>query len=243
MEAQLVNTALYSLLAGSATVAGIALLVTRRQWAERNSIFFISFSAGVVLAVAFTQLLPVAMENNELSLDITLFTLVAFYILEHTIGLHTCKEGDCDVHTMGVVAYTGIAFHSLMDGIVIGVGFETDFRLGVAATLGVLLHEIPEGITITALLLRSGYSTKATVLMGLLVALATPVGAIGSYVFVKGLSASSAGILLALGAGSFIYVGASDLIPETHKNCNYANILLVLGGAVLVYLIAYITGG
>jgi ZIP family zinc transporter/zinc and cadmium transporter len=51
------------------------------------------------------------------------------------------------------------------------------------------------------------------------------------------------GLLLALGAGSFIYVGASDLLPETHKNFNRANIVLVLLGVILVYIVARIFGG
>jgi zinc transporter ZupT len=58
---------------------------------------------------------------------------------------------------MGIPAFIGIAFHSLLDGVIIGVGFEVNFKIGIAATLGVLLHEIPEGITITALLLHSGF--------------------------------------------------------------------------------------
>lgn len=243
MDPQFVNTLVYGSLAGIATLSGIYMLLSRKEWAMKNSVLFVSFSAGVVLAVAFTHLLPEALEKNSRTLEVVLLTLIAFYIFEHTIAIHTCKEGDCDVHTMGVPAFVGIAFHSLLDGIVIGVGFEVDFKVGLAATLGVLLHEIPEGITITALLMRAGFERKKTLLMGWVVALATPLGAVGSYLFVKDMAASTIGLLLALGAGSFIYVGASDLLPETHKNFRGANILLVLGGVVLVYIIANIFGG
>jgi ZIP family zinc transporter/zinc and cadmium transporter len=243
METQLLNTAIYGTLAGLATVSGIYMLLSHERWALKNSVMFVSFSAGVVLAVAFTLLLPEALEVNTSALAVVLFTLVAFYILEHTLAIHTCKEGECDIHTMGIPAFIGIAFHSLLDGVVIGVGFEVGFKIGIVATLGVLLHEIPEGITITALLLHSGFERKKTVLMGWAVALATPVGALGSYLFIRDMADSTRGLLLALGAGSFIYVGASDLLPETHKNFSRANILLVLSGVVLVYIIAYLFGG
>jgi ZIP family zinc transporter/zinc and cadmium transporter len=219
------------------------MLLSREEWALKNSVLFVSFSGGVVLAVAFTHLLPEALETNSRSLAVVLFTLIAFYIFEHTIAIHTCKEGECDIHTMGLPAFIGVAFHSLLDGVIIGVGFEVSFEMGIFTTLGVLLHEIPEGITITALLLHSGFKRNRTLLMGWIVALATPLGAIGSYLFIKEMADSTRGLLLALGAGSFIYVGASDLLPETHKNFNRANIVLVLLGVVLVYIVAHLFGG
>jgi ZIP family zinc transporter/zinc and cadmium transporter len=224
-------------------VAGIYMLLAREEWALKNSVLFVSFSAGVVLAVAFTHLIPEALETNARTLEVVLVTLIAFYVFEHTIAIHTCKEGECDVHTMGMPAFAGIAFHSLLDGIVIGAGFEVGFKIGLATTLGVLLHEIPEGITITALLLHSGFERKKTLFMGWVVALATPLGAVGSYLLVKDMAESTVGLLLALGAGSFIYVGASDLLPETHRNISRTNIFLVLAGVVLVYIVAHLFGG
>jgi ZIP family zinc transporter/zinc and cadmium transporter len=243
MDTQLLNSAVFGALAGLATIAGVYTLLSRHEWALKNSVYFVSFSAGVVLAVAFINLLPEALEVNSHSLAVVLFTLIAFYIFEHTIAIHTCKEGECDIHTMGIPAFTGIAFHSLLDGVVIGVGFEVDFTIGIAATLGVLLHEIPEGITITALLIHSGFERKKTLVMGWTVALATPLGAVGAYLFIGDMADSTLGLLLAFGAGSFIYVGASDLLPETHKNFNRGNIVLVLLGVVLVYIVAHVFGG
>ncbi len=243
MDTQLLNTALYGAFAGLATLGGIYMLLSRERWAKRNTVYFISFSAGALLAVAFIHLLPEALAAYGRSLTVVLFTLLAFYVFEHAIGIHTCREGECDVHTMGTAAFLGIAVHSLLDGMVIGVGFEAGFKVGFAATLGVLLHEIPEGITITALLLHSGFTRRRTLVMGWIVALATPAGALGAYLFMAGAPDSTVGFLLALGAGSFIYVGASDLLPETHRKFSPVNILLVLSGVVLVYLIACIAGG
>ncbi len=144
---------------------------------------------------------------------------------------------------MGIPSYIGITLHSLLDGVVIGVGFEADFSIGIAATLAILLHKLPVGITVSSLLLYSGFSRSRTILMGWVVAMSTVVGALGAYFFVRDLSETAVGMLLAFSAGSFIYVGASDLLPETHKNFNRANIGLVLVGVFLVYLLASLTGG
>ena len=246
MENQFLNTIFYGTVAGAASLAGIYLLLAREAWAKRNTVYFISFSAGVVLAVAFTHLLPEALSkgvSNEWILSVVLFTLVAFYILEHAFAIHTCKEGDCEVHNMGTAAFVGILVHSLLDGVVIGTGFEVSSEVGMAAAFAVLLHEVPEGITITALLLHSGYSKRKTLAMGWAVALATPVGAVASFFLIRGASPEVVALLLALGAGTFIYVGASDLLPETHKKFSIANILLVLSGVILVYIIRYTIGG
>ncbi len=242
MEGQFLNTALYSLLAGFATVLGIYMVLYKEEWALRNSVFFISFSAGVVLTVAFLDLMPEAIKVNQSALAIMLGTLIAFYILEHMLVIHSCKEGACEVHPMGMLAFVGLSFHSLLDGIVIGAGFEAAFSIGVAAAMGVLLHEIPEGISITSVLLHAGYRRGRAVLMGWIVAMATPLGALIAYLFVRKVGESTLGFFLAVAAGSFTYIGASDLLPETHKNFRISNIVLVLSGVVLVYTIGLFLG-
>ncbi len=243
MDAQLFNTLLYSLIAGLATLAGVYLLFLKEGWAENHAIYFLSFSAGTILTVAFTHMLPEALALNTSSLAIALFTIIGFYIVEHTIAIHTCVEDHCVRHHMGFPAFVGISLHSLIDGIVIGVGFEADFSIGLIAALAVLLHKLPVGITVTALLTHAGFSKSKTVALGWVVAAATAVGAVGSYLFVRDVSKESLGMLLAFSAGSFIYIGASDLLPETHKNISKANILLVLVGVVLVYIVSYLMTG
>ena len=218
-------------------------MLSKEQWALKNTVLFLSFSAGVILAVVFTHILPEALDLYPQSLHITLFTIIAFYIFEHTIGIHTCREGESDVHSIGVLAFTGITLHSLVDGVVIGIGFEADLKIGLAATVAVLLHKLPVGISVTAIFLHSGFSRKKTVVRAWIVALATPVGALVSFFMVQSVDEGLLGLLLAFSAGSLIYVGASDLLPETHKSFKKSNILLVLIGVGLVYFVSYLVGG
>lgn len=244
MTGQFGNTLLYSLIAGGATFAGVYMIFFREAWARRNSVLFLGFSAGVILAVVFTHILPEAIEMTEHALTVTLFTLIGFFILEHTILIHTCQEdGSCEVHSLGMPSYIGITFHSLIDGVIIGIGFEVDYSLGIMATIAILLHKLPVGITISSLLLHAGYSKKQTIILGSTVAAATVVGAVGAYAFMGSMSEGAVGVMLAFSAGTFIYIGASDLIPETHKNFGKANIPLVLAGVILVYIVAVLMGG
>ncbi len=239
----MIYTLVSSSLSAIAVIIGIYLVLSREEWALRNTVLFLSFSAGVILAVVFTHILPEGLELYPSSLNVVLFTIIAFYILEHTIGIHTCREGECDVHNIGILAFAGITIHSLIDGIVIGIGFEADLKIGLASTLAVLLHKLPVGISVTAIFLHSGFERKKTVVRAWIVALATPVGALISYFFVQSVEEGLLGLLLAFSAGALIYVGASDLLPETHKNFKRSNILLVLIGVSLVYFVSYLVGG
>ena len=246
MESQILNTIFYSFIAGLATLVGVYMVFAKEKWASRNTIFFLSFSAGVILATAFTHILPEAIELNKgHALTVVLFTLIGYYIFEHLIAIHTCRErgDDCEVHSMGLPAFVAIGFHSLLDGVVIGVGFEADIKVGIASAVAILLHRLPVGITVASLLMHSGFSKTKVLLMGWVVAVAAGVGALGAYFFVRDVSISTLGLLLAFSAGSFIYIGASDLLPETHKKMSRFNILLVLVGVILVYIVSHMTGG
>lgn len=246
MESQVANTIVYSLIAAAAVVIGIYTVLANEKWALRNSTYFISFSAGVILAVAFMHIMPEALEmSGNLIFTVVLFTLIAFYVFEHALAIHTCREDECEVtvHTMGTLAFAGIFIHSLLDGVIIGIGFEADFSVGIAATAAILLHKLPIGITITAIFLHSGFSRGKTVTMAWLVALATPIGALLALYFLRGVSVYTLGLLLAFSTGSLIYVGASDMLPETHKNLGKSNIVFVLLGVGLVYITTHFVGG
>lgn len=239
----LAQVIIYGLIAGVATIAGAYLVLAREAWARKNSIYLISFSAGVLLAVAIGHLVPEAEGLNNSALIWFLASFIFFYIVEHGIILHSCREGgDCVVHPIDRIALLGMGLHSLLDGIVIGVGFEISFELGVIATLSVLIHKLPDGISMISILLHSEYQRAKAVLYSYLVALATPVGAILSFVFFKDLSVTILGALLAIAAGSFLYVAAADLIPEIHKKSKIINIVLLILGALLPFVLKYFMG-
>ena len=77
-------------------------------------------------------------------------------------------------------------------------------------------------------------------LLSSIVAIATPIGALFSLFFIQNLSENIIGILLGLAAGTFIYVAASDLIPQTHGNQNFRTLISFLVGAILIILLSLI---
>lgn len=215
---------------------GLACVIFFSKQVQKYSFGIVSFAAGVLLATSFLHLAPESYEIiGEKAFFWTVVGFAIFYVLESIIGYHVCRENeDCDYHTMGPVAGMGIFFHSLIDGIAIAIGFEVSSTLGLVTTMAVMLHEFPEGIFTLSILLHSGLKKKKAIVGTLLVALATPFGALLTILFAPNLSVETLGILLALASGSFLYIGASDLVPESHKARSLSSAIFVMLGIILM---------
>lgn len=206
----------YSTVAGSATLIGLGLVLYAKKLVTKYSFAVVSMAAGVLMGTAFIHLIP---ESLELGADYIwiLAGFGAFYIIESIVGFHACLEGEEHNHALGPVAGIGTFFHSLLDGVAIGIGFEVSPQIGLITALAVLLHELPEGIFTLSILMHAKMPLKKAVFWTTIVALATPFGTILTFLLLPNLPEEVLGILLAIAAGSFIYIGASDLVPESHK--------------------------
>ena len=242
MATQFFNTVLYGSIAGIATIIGILIVLYANKFTKKYSIYLVSFSAGILITFGLINLIPQSLRLYKDSLWIVLFGILLFYLIEHFIMLHPFHEPSQRMHAVGKTAALGLGFHSLIDGIVIGAGFEISQQIGLISTLAVIAHEFPEGVTSMAVLLHVKFKKSLALFYSFLVALATPVGAILTYYLINDINKEILGALLALAAGSFIYVGASDLIPETHENYNRMNALYLVIGVLFVIIISLIFG-
>jgi len=236
------STIFYSTIAGLSTIFGIIMVILKERWVLKHSHYVNSFAAGLILGIAFFHLFPESLELSENALLFIFIGFLLFYLLENVMVLHSgseihFKEKGNPQHAKGMVMFSGLFFHSLLDGIIIGVGFEIDPKVGLLTSLGVILHELPEGVTTFSILIAS-IKRKTALKLSVAVALATPVGALISLAFVGGLSEGIVGLLLAMAGGSFLYIGASDLIPETHEEKGFQNAGFLLLGVLLLYLLS-----
>jgi zinc and cadmium transporter len=237
--------------AGAATFAGMFLVLARENWSRRYSAVLVSFSAGVLLGVGFFHILPESMELTARAPLFIVLAFILFYFFEHHLLIHAGHEeqhhinleiddchGDCCLrpHPMGWVAFLGMGLHSLIDGVIIGTGYEVGQDLGLLAALGVIAHEVPEGIAMLAILLHYGWARSKAIQLTSFVALATPFAAILTYAAISSLSRPLLGDLLAAAGGSFIYIAASDLIPESHRSRGLSATLALIGGILLAWL-------
>ncbi|MFH1591865.1 MAG: ZIP family metal transporter [Candidatus Woesearchaeota archaeon] len=236
------NVLLLSLIAGLATVLGVFLVKSNEKFTKKYSIVFISLAVGVLLGASFFELIPQSLELLDSALIFILIGFLIFYLLENLIVVHICKESDCKKHRIGTMAIIGIGFHSLIDGIIIAVGFEVSFALGIAAAIAVIAHEFPEGIITYSTLIHAKFSKNKSFLYSILVAIATPIGAILAFPFIKNLTEPFLGGLLAIAAGTFLYIASSDLIPETHEKFSKLNALSVIIGVLILFFIERFIG-
>lgn len=238
------NVLIFGTLAGLATFVGIYLVVKKEKWVRENLIYLLSFSAGILLSFSLIHLLPEAVAENKAGYLWAMGSFFVFYAIEHILGIHQCEEDkECKQHeTFTLVSWIGLLIHSLIDGVVIGAGFEVSQSLGILSTLAVLLHELPEGISTMSVMLYGGNTIKKAVTRSFWVAIATPLGALGTYFLLRNIDTGFLGILLAIAAGSFLYVAASDLIPEIHKKSKWGNILLTLFGVLVPIVIKRLLG-
>jgi len=240
----------YGCLAGIATLLGIYLMRKKQEWAIKRSHYVNSFAAGLILAIAFFHLIPEAVELSEIAAPVIFLGFFLFYMMENFLVIHSGSElhyhpsDPCLSHTSsvtGVMAFSGLVLHSLIDGIVIFVGFKTSPELGLLAAFAVISHEVPEGITSFALI-NETMPEKAS-LLSAIVAIATPIGTLFSLLFIGGIDEETIGVLLALAAGTFIYVAASDLIPQTHGTQNMRTMAAFLVGATIILLLSLLEIG
>jgi ZIP family zinc transporter/zinc and cadmium transporter len=240
MLENLFTVLLYSAVAGLVALLAAQLVILNRKISDKKMIYLISFSAGILFALAFIHLLPEAMYLNPgHALYAVIGAFVAFYLLEQQIMMHSCSEGKCSHHHIdkgkGLVGLWGIMLHSFIDGALIGIGFEVSITLGMVTSLAVLVHKVPDGFSVSTIMIHSGFSRNKALKGSALVAAATPIGAILAYFLLQDVSNEIVGLALGLSAGTFLYISASDLIPETHRNVNWLNgAFVILGIAVII---------
>lgn len=231
---------IYSTIAGCATLFGLFMVVFAKKFVKKFSFAVVSLASGVLLGTAFFHLIPESSEIVDGAVyNWVLAGFVIFFVIEVLVGFHACKEDEDDDHThvLGPVASIGIFFHSLLDGVAIAIGYEISPALGLVTAIAVMIHELPEGIFTLSILMHSKMPMKKAVIWTVLVAIATPVGTILTLILAPNLSEYTLGILLSIAAGSFIYIAASDLIPESHKSRSLATGSLMIVGLGLMFLL------
>jgi ZIP family zinc transporter len=208
----------------------------------------LGFAAGAVLGVAFFDLLPEAIEILEATefflppLTLVAIAFFAYLILDRLFFPH-CHGGEHCGNAMhrGRFAAGGLSFHSFLDGAAVGVAFQASPALGLVVALAVLAHSFSDGINTVGMIARYGGSRAESFKWLTLNALAPVVGILLTYFVV--IQESAIGPLLAIFAGFFLYLGAADLLPESHhSHPTRWTTVATIAGVILVYLVVLAFG-
>lgn len=193
--------------------------------------FFFAFSAGTLLAISFVDLLPEALDASDGDLHlraIVLYTILASFVLFHLLERyvlvhhHHAHEDEDETahahdhaHAEGGLGATGLVVHSLLDGVAIGAAFQASASIGIVVALAVIAHDFADGVN-TVTLTRRVSSSRARAGWFLLADAVAPVVGAASTLLLR-VPLAWLAIALAFFVGHFLYIGASDLIPEMHR--------------------------
>jgi zinc transporter ZupT len=212
--------------------------------------YIISFTAGVLVAVVVFDIIPEIFEltsTSQLSITPALIALVvgfmAIHLLEKVAVLHHVHEDEYAEHKhpmVGMVSALGLAFHSFLDGIGIGLGFQISFNVGILITIAVLAHDFCDGLNTVSLMLVNKNTNKKAFVLLMVDALAPVLGVIVT----RFINISDNLIILYLGffGGFLLYIGAADLLPEAHsKSSSYKLIGLTALGIIAIFIVTRFT--
>jgi len=227
-----------------ATLAGGLLALRLRDQLH----LVLGFSAGAVLAVAFFDLLPEAVTLSHARafdvLSVAALGFFAYTVLDRLILLHSHRHGRGDGEANAARGWAGAASlsaHSLMDGIAIGIAFQASTHVGIVVAVAVLAHDCSDGMNTVGLVLKNA-GTRGQAFGWLLMDAMAPVLGAGLTLLVH-LPVQALALLLALFGGFFLYIGASDLLPESfHAHPKTLTTVATLCGAAVLYLAVRLAG-
>ncbi|MEK7641722.1 MAG: ZIP family metal transporter [Patescibacteria group bacterium] len=238
-------TIFISILASLAAFAGGLIALRFRDKLH----IILGLSAGAVIGAALFDLIPEAIELGSAVFhpeELTAFTAVGFLtylILDRVFSFHAhghSDEQDTD-HTpvRGSLGAASFCLHSLIDGIAIGLAFQASAAVGLIVGIAVLAHRFSDGINTVGVILKHRGNDRRAWAWLTAVAAAPIVGTVSTFAF--SVADHTLAVILAVFAGFFLYIGASDLIPEGHHSHSKAlTTVMTILGAVLLYLIVHL---
>jgi len=202
----------------------VALIGIFTLWlSERffRSLLFVlvAFSAGALLSGALFHLVAEALEGEMPPFNVFLMVIIgfsAFFLMEKFLYWRHCHNGQCTIHPFTYLILFGDSIHNFIDGLVIAASFVTSAKAGVLSTLIIISHEVPQELGDYAVLIYGGMRRKRALGYNFISQLTCVVGGVVGWLASSQIPSFRLS-LLPLAAGGFIYIAASDLIPELHK--------------------------
>lgn len=223
--------------AALATFLGGTFALIRKDTAH----LIVGFSAGAVIGVAFFDLLPEAFSlGGRLASMVVAIGFLAYLILDRTIGMCGHDHGHDHDHTRrSLLRVVSLCVHSFLDGLAIGFSFQVSAAVGSVVAVAVLAHDFSDGINTVGAMLKEGGAERA--FRWLVLDALAPILGILATLFVS-IPLPTLGIVLAIFAGFFLYIGASDLIPESYHAhpTRWTTAMTILGVAVMYAIIAVV---
>ncbi len=198
-----------------------------------------AFASGILLAVSLVGLLPEAVhELEETAFPWLLGAFLATYLFEYFVfELHHHEDDDHDhQHSSVLLVILGDTIHNFIDGATIAAAYLAGPALGITTAISTFLHEVPHEMADFGVMLQAGWKKRKIILVNIWSALSSFVGA--WLVWLVASELAIIGQLLAISAGIFLYLGASDFLPKHGKKISRKKaVAMMLFGVILMLLV------
>lgn len=204
----------------------------------------LGFSAGAIIGVAFFDLLPEALElggkaygatriTSIVALGFIIYTILDRFVFFHSNNTEDTEHEEQSVNKRGILGAGSLSIHSFLDGGAIGLAFQVSTAVGMIVAIAVLVHDFSDGINTVNMVLKNSGNREQAFGWLFVDAIAPVLGVISTLFF--SLPEQILGIILAVFTGFFLYIGASDLLPESHHGhpTAWTTFATVLGMTVL----------
>ncbi len=235
------------LLMSAIALSGSVTLILKEETLHKILLPLVAFAAGSLIGGALFHMLPVAISQVSNTLDVFLYLatgFLTFLALEQFMHWHHCHRRSIDQRepaTYLILIADGL--HNFLGGLAVGSVFMVDIRLGINAWIAAAMHEIPQELGDFAVLVKGGWKKSRALLFNLISGLTFLAGGIVAY-FASTQLQINTDCLIAFGAGNFIYIAASDLIPEINKEetlrNNFIHFIAFASGLALLYVLTFI---
>jgi zinc and cadmium transporter len=232
---------------GGVVMSAIALvgsltLLLEDATLERLIMPLVAFAAGSLLGGAFFHMIPAALEEEPGDPTVFLWVLigfVVFFALEQFLHWHHCHRASSDCKKpLTYLILLGDGLHNLLGGLGVAGVFLVDVRLGIAAWFAAAAHEVPQELGDFGVLVHGGWSRGTALLLNLLSGITFLVGGLVAYAASERIEVA---FLVPFAAGNFVYIGASDLVPEVNKHrearANVVHFASFVAGIALLWAI------
>lgn len=241
-------TTLFWIIGSGLAMSAIALvgsvtLVLKEKTLNRILLPLVAFSAGALIGGAFFHMIPASL--NQFTLIQTAFLwltggFVVFFALEQFLHWHHCHREFADhKEPVGYLILIADGVHNLLGGLAVGTAFVIDIRLGITTWLAAAAHEVPQELGDFAVLVKSGWKKPQALVFNVVSGLTFLVGQLVAYF----LSAEvNVDFLIPFAAGNFLYIGASDLIPQVNKSQDLKEGVCIFGAFITGLAFLYFVG-
>ncbi len=224
----------------STLIGGAVILKFRRSIS-----YFFAFAAGSLITVAFLGILPQSLDISRSSglpvryiMIAVVLSLFAYSLLDRYFLTHEIGDGSGG-HIMGPIGAGSLVILSFLDGTAIGAAFQVNTSIGVIVALAIIFHDFTDGINTVIVMLKNEQQVSRAITFLLMDAIVPIAGVVvtSSVSIPERILA----ILLAVFVGEFLYIGATTLLPETHKYPSKGMVLAMALGIILITILTAVT--